>query len=156
MKVSCSYCGIVEKPHICPHSKRKTDRNRKDNKIYESKSYRSIRQIVLRDYRHMCLWSLYVDGNVKKATDTHHIIEILDDESKATDYDNLIPLTRFNHRVVVENLYKINKEETQELLRDMLKDFKRFDFTLGKYKERARKIENKFKDPPPGINSVGE
>lgn len=148
MKTSCSKCGIVEKPHVCPHSKRKADRSRKDNKVYESKSYRSLRQIVLRDYKHMCLWSLYVNGKVQKATDIHHIIEILEDESKATDYNNLIPLTRYNHRRVVENLYKINKKETQKLLRDMLKDFKRYDFTLGKYAERAKQIEKNFKGTP--------
>ncbi len=140
MKTTCKYCGIVDKPHKCPHNKRKTDRTRTDNKVYESKEYRNIRRIVLSDYNYMCLWSLYVDGKIRKADVTHHIVEILDDESKATDYNNLIPLSDYIHIPEVHRLYLIDKLETQLLLREMLKDFKNNDMTLGKYKERAKKI----------------
>lgn len=141
MKITCKYCGVVEKPHICPHSKRKTDRTRIDNKVYESKEYRTTRRRVLEDHRGICLWSLYVVGQIQKAEVTHHIIEILDDVSKATDYNNLIPLSNCNHHLEVHKLYSINKIKTQELLRLMLKDFKNGDFTLGKYKEVATRLE---------------
>ena len=140
MKVTCKYCGIVDKPHKCPHSKRKTDRTRVDNKIYESKEYRELRADVLEDYKYICLWSLYVDGKVIRADRTHHIIEVMEDESKALEYYNLIPLNHIFHEEV-HRLYKINsatKREVQELLRDMIKSYKENDFTIGKYRDRIR------------------
>ena len=149
MKITCNYCGIVDRPHKCLHIKRKTDRTRIDNKVYESKEYRAVRQDVLNDYNDMCLWSLYIDGKVVKADTTHHIIEIMDNESKATEYDNLIPLQEsFNHKEV-HRLYKVNsriKKKVQDLLRDMLKAYKANDFTLSKFEYRLKDIE---KSTPP-------
>lgn len=142
MKVSCKYCGVVNKPHQCPHAKRKTDRNRIDNKVYESKEYRELRTEVLDDYNHMCLWSLYIEGKVIGADRTHHIIEIVQDESKAIDYYNLIPLNHNKHDEV-HRLYKLNpyiKRKVQRLLVDMIKSFKAGDKTLGKYKDRFKNI----------------
>lgn len=142
MKVSCKYCGIVTKPHVCPYNKRKTDRTRIDNKVYESKEYRELRAQVLEDYKYICLWSLYIKGKGVEADRTHHIIEVVQDESKATDYFNLIPLNHLEHDEV-HRLYKLNpiiKAEIQQLLRDMIKSFNEGDKTLGKYKERFKKI----------------
>lgn len=141
MKTTCKYCGIVDRPHNCPHVKRKTDRTRADNKVYESKEYREVRQEVLEDHDYICLWSLYIDGKIVKADITHHIIEVLEDESKATDYFNLIPLQAFNHKHQVHRLYLINKEKMQELLRNMLYDFKNGDKELGKYRDKVKEIE---------------
>jgi 5-methylcytosine-specific restriction endonuclease McrA len=144
MKISCKYCGVVSKPHHCPHSKRKTDRTRIDNKIYESKEYRKLRKEVLKDYNYMCLWSLYIVGRVVKADTTHHIIEILDDESKATEYDNLIPLEESQAHKEVHALYKCNdvvKRKVQGLLREMIKAYKAKDFTLKKFKSRLDEIK---------------
>ncbi|MBE6051610.1 MAG: hypothetical protein E7214_13425 [Clostridium sp.] len=142
MKTTCKYCGIVNKPHKCPHSKRKADRTRKDNKIYESKEYRRLRTEVLEDYNYTCLWSLYVDGKVITADRTHHIIEILEDESKAIEYDNLIALHNKVHEVI-HKLYKegLNiKSELQDLLLKMNESYKKGDRTLGKYKKEVKKI----------------
>jgi 5-methylcytosine-specific restriction protein A len=141
MKITCKYCGIVDRPHHCPKSKRKTDRTRIDNKVYESKEYREVREEVLEDHNYICLWSLYVDGKIVKAEITHHIIEILEDESKSKDYNNLIPLQGFNHKHHVHRLYFINKEKTQELLRKMIRDFKNGDKELGKYHGKVKEIE---------------
>lgn len=135
MKIACRYCGIVNKPHHCPYI-RKINRSRADNKVYESKEYRKVRKDVLDDYNHLCLWSLYVDGRVKLAERTHHIIEVLDDISKAVDYDNLIPLTVDAHEYV-HSFYKINdktKKEVQELLRKMCSEYKKGNRELGYFK----------------------
>ena len=142
MKMTCKYCGIVNKPHKCPHSKRKADRSRTDNKIYESKEYRSLRAEVLEDFNYTCLWSLYVDGKVIEADRTHHIIEILEDESKATEYDNLIALHNKVHDEV-HRLYKLGlevKEKLQDILREMNESYKNGDRTLGKYRKELKKI----------------
>ena len=133
MKTTCKICGIVEKPHKCPHSKRKLDRTRADNKVYESKQYRKARKNVLAIFDNNCLWSLFVDGKIRKTNVTHHIIEILEDESKSADTSNLIPLTEANHKLV-HRLYLIDKTRIQELLRKMILDYNNGDIELGKYK----------------------
>lgn len=150
MKITCKYCGIVSKPHKCPHKpKRKTDRNRSDNKVYESKEYRKLRVEVLDDYNYTCLWALYIQGQVVEADRTHHIIEILDDESKAVDYFNLIPLHHTSHEAV-HKLYKLNDEiklKVQDLQRQMIKSFKEGDKTLGKYKNSLKEILKNISPP---------
>lgn len=142
MKITCKYCGIVNKPHHCPHSKKRVDRTRTDSKTYVSKEYRRVRQEVLDDYNYICLYSLYVKGTICKADITHHIVEVLEDECLANDYNNLIPLEYYNH-VEVHELYKKDRLSMQSILRNMLKDFKEGDITLGKYKneiERLKKV----------------
>ena len=145
MKISCRYCGIVDKPHKCPRRAKKAyDRSRIDNKVYESKEYRKTRRKVLDKYNSTCLFSLYVDGRKRKATVTHHIIEVLEDETKGKDFNNLIPLSDMAHKIVHE-LYKINKKETQDILFSMLNDYKAGNFKLKKYKEKIEKIRmNKY------------
>ena len=34
MKTTCKNCGIVNKPHVCPQIKRKTNNNREDRRVY--------------------------------------------------------------------------------------------------------------------------
>lgn len=133
MKMSCKYCGIVDKPHHCPHSKRKTDNTRVDKKIYKTGRWISLRQEVLEDYNNICLWSLYVDGKIKAANVVHHIEEVLEHEDLAYEYSNLIPLEYYNH-VIVHELYRKEKVKVQELLRKMINDYKSGDRTLAKYK----------------------
>lgn len=133
MKTTCKICGIVERPHKCPYSKRKFDRDRVDNKAYESKGYRKARIKVLKAFDNNCLWSLFVDGKIRKTNITHHIVEILEDESKSSDISNLIPLTEANHKLV-HKLYLIDKPRIQELLRKMIFDYNNGDIELGKYK----------------------
>ena len=82
----------------------------------------------------MCLWNLYIEGRVVSADEVHHIVEILEDESLAYDEDNLIPLEYYNHTMVHE-MYKRNKNKTQQLLRMMIESYRCGDKTLGKYKD---------------------
>ncbi len=137
LKIICKQCGIVDKPHKCPKIKRKIDRERTDNKVYESNEYRSLRREILEDYNYLCLWSLYIDGRVKEAEEVHHIIEILEDELEATEYDNLIPLRKDMHDKV-HKLYKLNnniKRITQELLRKMCEEYRRGNREPGALKD---------------------
>lgn len=140
MKISCRYCGIVDKPHICTRRKRTRDRTRKDNKVYDSKEYRKARKKVLETYNGICLWSLYVDGQIVKADVTHHIVEVLDDITKGKSYDNLIPLSNKSHDIV-HRLYKINKEAIQNILYSMIEDYKIGDFKLKKYRDEVAAME---------------
>ena len=143
MKMSCKYCGIVEKPHKCPHKiKRKTNRYRIDTRHYEGNAYKKARETALIDCDKLCLWSFYIYGELVTAEETHHIIEILEDESKASDPNNLIPLTEENHELV-HQLYKrseLSKERTKELLFNMINDYKKGDLTLKKYRKEINKL----------------
>lgn len=135
MKITCKYCGIVSKPHKCPHNKVKwnKDNQRADKKVYRDIRWITLRNEVLDDYNNICLWSMYIDGEIVIANRVHHIIEVLDDESLSYYYDNLIPLEYYKHNYIHE-LYKANKLEIQGLLREMVESFRKGDKTLGKYK----------------------
>lgn len=143
MKVSCKYCGIVNKPHKCPHIKLKwsKDNDRADKKIYRTTRWQNARENILDEYNNICLWSLYVDGEIVQADRVHHIVEVLEDETLAYDYGNLIPLDKYKHNYIHE-LYKTNKVEVQDLLRKMIESYQKGDRALGKYK--------KIKICPPG------
>lgn len=141
MKITCKNCGIVDKPHKCPHSKRKTDRKRVDNKIYESKEYRKVREQIRKDLDKLCLWSLYVDGKIISGTQTHHIIEVLEDISRSKDKDNLITLSYDSHKLV-HKLYDTSpsiKKRVQEILFLMKKDYLSGNIQYGKYKKEIDK-----------------
>lgn len=141
MKISCKYCGIVSKPHNCPHTKKRSrlERDRNDKKIYLSTRYQNLRSEIFEDYNSVCLWSLYVDGVARVADEAHHIVEILEDESLAYEYDNLIPLEFYIHKFI-HKLYLTHKPIIQELLRKMCVDYRNGDKTLKKYAECVHKI----------------
>ena len=142
MKVTCKYCGIVNKPHICPNKpkrSRKSYRDRIDSKSYESKQYRKARRVCINRFNNKCLWSIYIDGKVKEAEEVHHIVEILEDESLSNDLDNLITLTGQAHDKVHE-LYKINKEKVQKILRLMMKDYLNGKIEFGKYNKEISSL----------------
>lgn len=141
MKMSCKYCGIVNKPHKCPHQKTKwnKDNNRTDKKIYRTIMWQKTRNNILDECNHICLWSLYIDGIITRADTVHHIVELLDDESLAFDYDNLIPIEQHKHRYIHE-IYKTNKNEVQQLLKKMIKSYREGDITFKKYNSEFRNI----------------
>ena len=143
MKITCIHCGIVNRPHACPYKKRKTDRNRVDNIIYESKEYRKLRREVLEDFNYIDVFQFYVNSVTIQATTTHHIVEVLEDESKAVDYDNLIPLNEHASHKLIHNLYNRNtrtKIKLQELLKKMRQDYLNNDRELGRYEAEFNKI----------------
>lgn len=114
MMKSCPHCGIVPLNHVCPvvaKEQHKRDSKREDKKIYWSNKWRKLRTEVLEDQEYICLWSMYIDGVVRETKVCHHIIELIADESKAYDIDNLIGLHKDSHDAIHE-LYKIDKAKT--------------------------------------------
>ena len=132
MKVTCKYCGVVGKPHHCPHKARQ-DNQRKDKRIYRSASYQTARAMTLDTYNYVDLWELYVNGRYQPATLTHHIVEVLDDPDKAADQMNLFPTSAENH-VDIHDLYKLYKDKVQNLLFSMCQDYQAGNREPGKYK----------------------
>lgn len=122
--VSCSACCRVHaKDYVCEGKSRQRrvyNRNRlykTDRAVYGTNKWRTVRGQVLEDCNHICLYTFYTEGKIVKADDVHHIIEILEDESLAFEEDNLIGLSEEKHKLVHE-LYKENKEKTQDKLRE--------------------------------------
>ena len=103
--VTCQYCGITQRGHICPHKKsrqksgdRQSDRFRK-TKAWTDKSI-EIRQ---RD-RYLCqccLHKLYdtIDWLNYKTVEVHHITPLQEDYNKRLDNDNLISLCSYHHKM---------------------------------------------------------
>ena len=121
--VTCRYCGVVQRGHICPHKKsrqkggdRQSDRFRK-TKAWTQKSI-EIRQ---RD-RYLCqccLHNLYdtIEWLNYKAVEVHHITPLQEDCNRRLDNDNLISLCSYHHKMADkgqiprEVLYDIVKEK---------------------------------------------
>lgn len=141
MKITCKICGIVDKPHNCPHIIRKTDRRRIDNKVYESKEYRKARADVMKEFDTLCLWSLFVEGKTVRANRTHHIIEVLDDITKSKDKDNLIPVRKDKHELI-HKLYLISpeiKKEIQKILFEIKELYMSGKIEFGVFKKEILK-----------------
>lgn len=139
IKRSCCRCGKIHtRDYRCAYQ-RKTDNNREDYKLYNTKAWRQLRLNVLKDYNYICLYSFYVDGVIAKADTVHHIEEINSNKELAYDYNNLIPLEGYNHSQVHE-LYKKDKLKVQQLLKNILKDYNSNNRTLGKYKDFVSNI----------------
>lgn len=132
MKVTCKYCGIVDKPHHCPHKVRR-DNRREDKRIYRGALYQSARDMALDTYNYVDLWELYVNGAYKPAILTHHIVEVLDSPDKAADWTNLFPTSSENH-ADIHRLYKAYKNRVQDLLLCMCRDYQAGDREPRKYK----------------------
>lgn len=118
VKITCSRCGVVNAGHKCPvkaKEQRKRDLQRQDKAIYWSDTWKKLRADILLECNHVCLWSLYTDGHIREATTCHHIVELMEDNSKAYDKDNLICLHKDAHDTVHE-LYKKDRQATMELL----------------------------------------
>lgn len=119
-KVTCSCCGIVAYPHSCPIKNRdryKVNKDRVDNKIYQTKEWRKLREEVREDAKYMCLVSFYCCSKVVVASTAHHIEEVLKSDDKVYEIDNLIALNESMHREI-HKVYKTNyKKDMQELQR---------------------------------------
>ncbi|MBW9170768.1 hypothetical protein K2F43_06050 [Clostridium estertheticum] len=118
---SCGTCGkIVPMNHVCSIKVREQsirDSKREDKKIYWSSKWRKLRADILEDCECICLWSMYVEGVIRESTVCHHIVEVIVDDSKAYDKDNVIALNYDIHRYTIhDELYKIDKTETMRVL----------------------------------------
>lgn len=101
--------------------------NRKDydiNKFYSTKKWIEIRNKVRQRDRKLCLFCLD-ESKIEVANVVHHIVPMKENESLAYDMNNLICLCNKHHNLVHE-LYDepIERTQTQELLRILIKEYK--------------------------------
>lgn len=118
--ITCMYCGIVDSKHKWEYKDKYRKYNRKqqdiknnnrlDKKVYRSRRWERIRNNILDNCYHIDAYSYYVLGEIRQATCVHHVTEVLEDDSKAYQYDNLIGLNDNMHEVI-HRLYKTDKKE---------------------------------------------
>ena len=124
--VTCKYCGVVPRGHICEHKKSRektpyTDSSKfRNTKAWARKSV----EIKQRD-RYLCqccLNNLYNTLSVlnHKNIEVHHITSIKEDYNRRLDNDNLITLCSYHHKMADKGdipksaLYKLVRKGTQE------------------------------------------
>lgn len=123
--VTCKYCGVVQRGHICPHRKsrqksgdRRSDRFRK-TKAWTNKSI-EIRQ---RDKYlcQVCLRNLYntLAFLNYKTVEVHHITPIEEDYDRRLDNDNLISLCSYHHKMAENG--QIPRKVLQNIVREIEK-----------------------------------
>lgn len=95
-------------------------------KIYSSKRWEQVRELVSVQQRGLDLYSYYIEGKVIQAETYHHIIEVKEDITRAYDVDNIIGLTQANHMFIHSAYNKSDKDkkDMQELLYSLLKRWK--------------------------------
>lgn len=123
---TCKHCGIVPMNHKCNKARQHKERlrsNKEDRLIYKTNRWQGTRSEVLEEYKNICLWSYFIDGRIILANTVHHITPILDDDTKAFEHDNLIPLNEVMHGLVhrlydtgykkecIDILYKLKEME---------------------------------------------
>ena len=117
--VTCKYCGITTRGHVCPHKKsRKKSGDRDSDRFRKTKQWtnKSL-EIRQRDkfLCQVCLRNLYntMDFLNFKTVEVHHITPINEDYNRRLDNDNLISLCSYHHKMAEqgqiprEELYKI-------------------------------------------------
>lgn len=101
MLKTCSHCGIVSSDHICPYSKRKKKYSLANDIRKTNKWHLKSKEIKERDNYlcRICILNLYntVYKFNTETLETHHIIPINEDDTKAFDDFNLITLCNYHH-----------------------------------------------------------
>ena len=124
--VTCRYCGVVSRGHICPHRKsRQKSGDRQSDQFRKTKAWtqKSI-EIRQRD-RYLCqccLNNLYntISWLNYKSVEVHHIVPLQEDYNKRLDNDNLISLCDYHHKMADKG--EIPREVLMEIVRNIHKE----------------------------------
>lgn len=114
-----SVCAECEKTYISRHvDYNRNRRNKKAAAFYVSNEWRATRDIILKVYDYIDIYSYYMQQEIVTADMVHHIVELDDDWSRRLDPTNLLPLSNTNHGII-SALYKQSEESkrrTQQML----------------------------------------
>lgn len=89
---------------------------------YHKDKWRRLRAAVISKYDGLDIFALYYLKRIEPADTVHHIEITSDRPDLFYRFDNLIPVGRHSHDIIHE-LYKKDKEGTQNLLRGYLKQY---------------------------------
>ena len=136
MVSQCPVCGAMfayrgKCPNGCKEKRKreadkiydKDKRQDKYGKFYRSKEWNTAREKCKYECNGLDIFALVFEGEWKAGRIAHHIIEIKEDFDKRLDQDNLIFLADDTHERI-HVMYKNNKENVQELLRECLRQYK--------------------------------
>ena len=124
--VTCKYCGIVPRGHVCTHRKsRVKSLDSESVKFRNTKAWmRKSIEIKRRD-RYLCqccLNNLYNTLSMLsyKGVEVHHITSIREDYNRRLDNNNLITLCSYHHKMADRG--EIPKEALYRIIQDMHRD----------------------------------
>lgn len=125
---------------VCPNgcsdkTKRESDKvydqeQRVNQDLYNSREWKFLRDNCRKKFSGLCIWSLYKEKRIIQGKLTHHIVPVEDNKKKALDPMNLIYLSDAAHREIHE-LYEEDKEGTQSLLFDYIREWEESDEGVG-------------------------
>lgn len=121
-------CKACEDKHVAKRKESNINynrfkRNKETDAFYKTQGWRNTREYILIKYNYIDLYDYEINNKITKANTVHHIIELEEDSTLALEESNLIPLSSRNHSRI-HGKYVKDKEKTQELLRNILKNFK--------------------------------
>lgn len=129
-KKTCKYCGIVPMNHVCPHitkERNKYRNSRDDAKIYADDRWDKIRADIIDECNSICLWSFYVDGEIRSVDCVHHICTVIEDKGQAYNKDNLIALDSEAHK----DIHKLYKTQCKDYVIKLLRQLKEYNNLYG-------------------------
>lgn len=94
-------------------------RDRKAREFYNSKEWICVRKKTLELDEGIDVYVFMTKGEVLFADTVHHIFPLKDDWSKRLDQNNLMSLNHNTHSII-EQKYKENKAEMEEILKEIL------------------------------------
>lgn len=116
-------CAECEKTYISRHADYNSNRrNKKAAAFYVSYEWRSTRDLMLKVYDYIDIYSYYMHKEIVTADMVHHIVELDDDWSRRCDPTNLLPLSNTSHGII-SALYKESEESkrrTQTMLLSLI------------------------------------
>ena len=124
--VTCKYCGITERGHICPHRKSRVKKgDRKSDKFRNTKVWQLKREEIKQRDRHLCavcLANLYntINWLNYKNVEVHHIEKLEENYSRRLDNSNLISLCSYHHKMAENG--EIPREVLYELVAKVHKE----------------------------------
>ena len=154
--VTCQYCGITQRGHVCPHKKsrqksgdRQSDRFRKtkawtDKSIEIRQRDRFLCQCCLNNLYDTITWLNY------KTVEVHHITPINEDYNRRLDNDNLISLCSYHHKMADKG--QIPRDVLYDLVSKVHKEWKcnppmcesKMVFTIKDLTSPSRTHQHKF------------
>lgn len=102
-----------------------TRRNKHRAKIYGGKRWQDTREFVMEMYAGMDLYSYFVLHKIEPANTVHHIIPLEEDESKAYDVSDLIPLTNAHHQEIHKRMENGEHDEVIAELKELVDRYRK-------------------------------
>lgn len=94
----------------------RTKRNQKSAKVYHSQKWKDLKNIAIRRYMGIDIYSYYVLDKLEYGRVVHHICPIKDYPELQYNLDNLIYLTDKNHELVHK---RMDNGETMTVIKDL-------------------------------------